>query len=92
MTTVQAKVKFDTISDVKEFVSINNKYDFEIDVQSDRYRTDGKSILGMFSLDLSCEVNVVVKIDNVNSKNIYGDKLLDSYIKDISKFIKCDEK
>lgn len=92
MSVVQTKVKFDTISDVKEFVSINNKYDFEIDVQSDRYRTDGKSILGMFSLDLSYEVNVVVKIDNVNSKNIYGDKLLDSYIKDISKFIKCDEK
>ena len=88
MTTVQAKVKFDSISDVKEFVSINNKYDFEIDVKSDRYRADAKSILGMFSLDLSNEVNLIIKINNVNSKNIYGDKLLDSYIKDISKFIK----
>ena len=88
MTTVQAKVKFDSISDVKEFVSINNKYDFEIDVKSDRYRADAKSILGMFSLDLSNELNLIIKINNVNSKNIYGDKLLDSYIKDISKFIK----
>lgn len=88
MSVVQTKVKFDTISDVKEFVSINNKYDFEIDVQSDRYRTDGKSILGMFSLDLSNELSLIIKISNVNSKNIYGDKLLDSYIKDISKFIK----
>ena len=88
MITVQAKVKFDSISDVKEFVSINNKYDFEIDVKSDRYRADAKSILGMFSLDLSNEVNLIIKINNVNSKNIYGDKLLDSYIKDISKFIK----
>ena len=88
MTTVQAKVKFDSISDVKEFVSINNKYDFEIDVKSDRYRADAKSILDMFSLDLSNELNLIIKINNVNSKNIYGDKLLDSYIKDISKFIK----
>ena len=88
MTIVQAKVKFDSISDVKEFVSINNKYDFEIDVKSDRYRADAKSILGMFSLDLSNELNLIIKINNVNSKNIYGDKLLDSYIKDISKFIK----
>lgn len=38
---------------VKEFVSIVSNYDYEIDLRSGRFVVDAKSILGIFSLDLS---------------------------------------
>lgn len=45
---------------VKEFVSIVSKYDYEIDLRSGRFIVDAKSILGIFSLDLSKPVIVEV--------------------------------
>ena len=41
-----------SINDVKNFVNIVNTYDFDIDLISDRYVVDAKSIMGIFSLDL----------------------------------------
>ena len=41
-----------TINDVRDFVDITRKYDMEIDLASGRYVVDGKSIMGIFSLDL----------------------------------------
>lgn len=37
----------------------------DVDVISDRYKVDGKSIMGLFSLDLSKPVNVTVHCDDV---------------------------
>lgn len=45
---------------VKEFVSIVSKYDYEIDLRSGRFIVDAKSILGIFSLDLSKPVIVEI--------------------------------
>lgn len=42
-----------TIERVKEFCSICAEQDFNIDVSSGRYTVDGKSILALFSLNLS---------------------------------------
>ena len=46
--------------DVKTFVSIVQKYSYDIDLRSDRYVVDAKSILGIFSLDLSKPINVEI--------------------------------
>lgn len=45
---------------VKEFVSIVSSYDYEIDLRSGRFIVDAKSILGIFSLDLSKPVIVEI--------------------------------
>ncbi len=45
---------------VKKFVSIVQKYSYDIDLRSDRYVVDAKSILGIFSLDLSKPINVEI--------------------------------
>jgi len=45
---------------VKEFVSIVTSYDYEIDLRSGRFIVDAKSILGIFSLDLSKPVIVEI--------------------------------
>ena len=47
-----------SINDVKNFVNIVNKYDFDIDLISDRYVVDAKSIMGIFSLDLTKKITV----------------------------------
>ncbi len=49
-----------SINDVKNFVNIVNKYDFDVDLTSGRYVVDAKSIMGIFSLDLSKPIKVEV--------------------------------
>ncbi len=53
-----------SINDVKDFVNIVNKYDFDVDLTSGRYIVDAKSIMGIFSLDLSKPIKVEVRDDN----------------------------
>ena len=49
-----------SINDVKDFVNIVNRYDFDVDMTSGRYVVDAKSIMGIFSLDLSKPIKVEV--------------------------------
>ena len=51
-------VNLQAINDVKEFVNIVMKYDFDIDLVSGRYAVDAKSIMGIFSLDLSKPIDL----------------------------------
>jgi phosphocarrier protein HPr len=53
-----------SINDVKDFVNIVNKYDFDVDLTSGRYIVDAKSIMGIFSLDLSKPIKVEIRDDN----------------------------
>lgn len=48
---------------VKEFVSIVSSHDCEIDLRSGRFVVDAKSILGIFSLDLSKPVVLEIHCD-----------------------------
>ena len=52
-----------TINDVKDFVNIVSKYDFDVDLISGRYAIDAKSIMGIFSLDLSKPITVNAHTD-----------------------------
>ena len=51
MTTV--KISLNSIDKVKVFVNEVNKFDCDFDLVSGRYVIDAKSIMGIFSLDLS---------------------------------------
>ncbi len=62
MTTFN--VMLSSINDVKNFVNIVNKYDYEIDLTSGRYVVDAKSIMGIFSLDLSKPIKVEIHSDD----------------------------
>lgn len=53
-----------SINDVKDFVNIVSKYDFDVDLTSGRYVVDAKSIMGIFSLDLSQPIKVEVHSDD----------------------------
>lgn len=53
-----------TIDDVKDFVNDINTFVCDIDLSSGRYVIDAKSIMGIFSLDLSKPITVNVHCDD----------------------------
>ena len=57
-------VLLSSINDVKNFVNIVSKYDCDIDLASGRYVVDAKSIMGIFSLDLSKPITVEIHNDD----------------------------
>ncbi len=58
------KIMLKTINDVKAFVNAVTKYNFDVDLISGRYAVDAKSIMGIFSLDLSKEIEMEVHSDD----------------------------
>lgn len=57
-------IRFPSIPDVHKFVNIVSKYDVDVDLASGRYIVDGKSIMGIFSLDLLKPVQLTVHSDD----------------------------
>ncbi|MBO5376969.1 MAG: HPr family phosphocarrier protein [Ruminiclostridium sp.] len=57
-------VKITTINDVKKFVSTVMTFDYDIDLVSGRYAIDAKSIMGIFSIDLSKELKLIAHTDD----------------------------
>lgn len=49
----EVKIRLDSINDVKQFVQTLTQYDDEFELVSNKYVVDAKSILGIFSIDLS---------------------------------------
>ena len=54
------KIKLDTVEKVKGFVSAVAPLEGDIDIVSERYVIDAKSIMGIFSLDLSKTLEVKI--------------------------------
>ncbi|MDD4689941.1 MAG: HPr family phosphocarrier protein [Eubacteriales bacterium] len=57
-------ISLGAIDDVKNFVNAVNKYEFDVDLVSGRYIVDAKSIMGIFSLDLSKPITVNIQSDD----------------------------
>lgn len=54
------KISLNSIDKVKAFVNEVTKYDAEFDLVSGRYVIDAKSIMGIFSLDLSKPIDLSI--------------------------------
>ena len=52
-------IKLTTIEDVYTLVKILMAFDSEVDLESGRYTVDGRSLLGIFSLDLTKPVKLI---------------------------------
>ncbi|MDD6211622.1 MAG: HPr family phosphocarrier protein [Clostridiales bacterium] len=62
MTTVQ--ICLNSIDKVKNFVNDITRFDSDFDLVSGRYVIDAKSIMGIFSLDLSKPINLSIHSEN----------------------------
>ena len=61
MKTVQISLNY--IDKVKSFVNTISQYDYDFDLISGRYVIDAKSIMGIFSLDLSKPIDLTIYTD-----------------------------
>jgi phosphotransferase system HPr-like phosphotransfer protein len=57
-------IQLSSINDVKLFVNAVNKYTYDTDLTSGRYVVDAKSIMGIFSLDLSKPIKMEIFSDD----------------------------
>ena len=62
MRSVPIKLSF--AEEVKTFVNTVNRYPYEVDLRAGRHVVDAKSILGIFSLDLSKPITMDVYDDH----------------------------
>ena len=62
MKTVQ--ISLNSIDKVKSFVNEITKFDHDFDLVSGRYVIDAKSIMGIFSLDLSKPIDLNIHAEN----------------------------
>ncbi len=62
MTTI--KIRLLTINDVKDFVTATNFCRYDIDLISGRYTVDGKSLMGIFSIVPSEDLQCVIYSDD----------------------------
>ena len=62
----KTQIRLSTIADVRDFVNIVAAFDGDVDLISGRYVVDGKSIMGIFSLDLLSPIEVQTESDNAD--------------------------
>lgn len=75
----EIEISLDSIDKVKNFVSITTKFDAEIDLISGRYIIDAKSIMGIFSIDLSKPIRLRIHEGRENVDDILD--ALSEYVK-----------
>ena len=74
----ERKIKLNSIEDVKEFTSLANSMTYEMDLISGRYAVDARSIMGIFSLDLTKTLTLVLHC---------GDEECQDFLDEAEKFI-----
>ncbi len=78
MKTVQ--ITLNSIDKVKSFVNVITKFDNDFDLISGRYVIDAKSIMGIFSLDLSKPIEL----------NIHASENMDEIMKVLAPYVTND--
>lgn len=71
------KISLNSIDKVKSFVNEVTKFDSDFDLVSGRYVIDAKSIMGIFSLDLSKPIDL----------SIHGDENMDKILEILKPYI-----
>ena len=71
------KISLNSIDKVKAFVNDVTKFDSDFDLVSGRYVIDAKSIMGIFSLDLSKSIDL----------NIHSEENMDSILQILKPYI-----
>lgn len=71
------KISLSSIDAVKSFVNTVSKYESDFDLVSGRYVIDAKSIMGIFSLDLSKPIEL----------NIHSEEQIDEILESLKPYI-----
>lgn len=66
----EIQISLDTIEKVKQFVQTLAKYEGDFELVSGRYIVNAKSILGLFSVDLSKPVLLRIDVDGERKEDV----------------------
>lgn len=66
----EVTIELNTIDKVKAFCNEAWKIDGDLDIISGKHQVDGKSIMGIFSLDLSKTLTLQIEKDDVDITSI----------------------
>ncbi len=61
---IEVQISLNSIDKVKSFVNAITQFDFDFDLISGRYVIDAKSIMGIFSLDLSKPIDLKIHAED----------------------------
>ena len=75
------KISLNSIDKVKTFVNLINRFNAEFDLVSGRYVIDAKSIMGIFSLDISKPIDL----------NIHNAENLDEIMEQLEPYLAEEE-
>lgn len=69
------KVRINTIDRVKMFVNICNTFDDDIDLSHGRYMIDAKSVMGIFSFDITRDLVVKIHTKDLNELARFNEEM-----------------
>ena len=69
------KINLNKIEDVMKFYALVNAFPSDIDVVSGSTVIDAKSLLGLYSLDLSKDISVRIISDNVEEERRFDSEM-----------------
>ena len=72
------RISLNSIDKVKTFVNDISQFNYDFDLVSGRYVIDAKSIMGIFSLDLSRPIDLTIHTDGEALEKIL--KVIDPYM------------
>ena len=61
---VECNILLDTIDKIADFIKVVSKIEYDVDLVKGRYTVDAKSVVGVFTLDLSKEAKIIIHTDD----------------------------
>ena len=65
----KVRILLKNMDNVEKFVEITNKFNFDIDVIGGKRIVNGKSVLGLLTLDLASPLSVILNTNKSNEIN-----------------------
>ena len=72
-------IRLESVEQIKQFVNTVAVYDCDFDLESGRYVIDAKSIMGIFSLDLTKPTSLIIHSDD--------EDVVSKILKDLEDFV-----
>lgn len=63
---VECNILLDTIDKIADFIKVVSKIEEDVDLVKGRYTVDAKSVVGVFTLDLSKEAKIIIHTNDEN--------------------------
>ena len=61
---VKCEVLLNTVDKIADFIKVASRIEEDVDLVKGRYTVDAKSVVGVFTLDLSKEAKIIIHTDD----------------------------